>query len=543
MENLFLKRCELRPEGERCYGLSAHGERVPFRRVKEENTPASFGGGSNPDVYLKDVTGAFGDDAAGADVTLPCRERPPVGSPTQLAAARAGIVTPEMSYVATRENLNHDAFVESVAVMTNMGLKRKLEALLACWTPWTPEAVRELVAARRAVIPLSFKHPEAEPMIIGRAFATKINSNIGTSGNGHAWVKEAEKLQESLARGADTVMDLSTGDNIRQTREMIIRHSPVPVGTVPIYEALERINGRIEALSWDLFKEVMIDQAEMGVDYMTIHAGVLLEHIALTKDRMTGIVSRGGGIMAAWATGAKKQNFLYENFDELLDIARRYDITLSLGDGLRAGSIYDGNDAAQFAELRTLGELNRLAGAKDVQVMIEGPGHIPLQGIALNQEHEEDWCDGAPFYTLGPLVCDIGAGYDHITAAIGATVIGGAGTAMLCYVTPKEHLGLPNAQDVREGMAAFRIAAHASDIAKGSVSAVIHDHLMSAARFEFRWRDQFALCVDPARARAFHAEGLPGKGAQEAHFCSMCGPKYCPMRVARDLFANDSTKR
>ena len=272
---------------------------------------------------------------------------------------------------------------------------------------------------------------------------------------------------------------------------------------------------------------------------MTIHAGVLLHHIELTRNRMTGIVSRGGGIMATWATQQKKENFLYDNFDELLDIARRYDITLSLGDGLRAGSIYDGNDAAQFAELRTLGELNRQAGVKDVQVMIEGPGHIPLQGIELNQTNEEDWCDGAPFYTLGPLVCDIGAGYDHITAAIGATVIGGAGTAMLCYVTPKEHLGLPNTEDVREGMAAFRIAAHASDIAKGSISAIIHDHMMSAARFEFRWRDQFSLSVDPARARSYHAEGLSGKGAQEAHFCSMCGPKYCPMRVARDLFEEE----
>lgn len=540
MENLFFKRAELRPEGERCYGVSAHGEKVPFRRIKQENTPACFGGGTNPDLYLKDVTGRFGEEGTPEEVTLPSRERPPVGSLTQLAAAKAGVITPEMSFVATRENLNYEAFVAGVETMTNQGLKRKLTALIESWTPWTPEKVRELVAKRQAVIPLSFKHPEAEPMIIGRVFATKINSNIGTSGNGRQWVAEVAKLQESLARGADTVMDLSTGENIRCTREMIIRHSPVPVGTVPIYEALERVNGHIDQLSWELFKEVMIDQAEMGVDYMTIHAGVLLDHIALTRNRMTGIVSRGGGIMATWATQAKKENFLYDNFDELLDIARRYDITLSLGDGLRAGSIYDGNDAAQFAELRTLGELNRQAGVKNVQVMIEGPGHIPLQGIALNQINEEEWCDGAPFYTLGPLVCDIGAGYDHITAAIGATVIGGAGTAMLCYVTPKEHLGLPNAQDVREGMAAFRIAAHASDIAKGSISAVIHDHIMSAARFEFRWRDQFALSVDPARARSYHAEGLPGKAAQEAHFCSMCGPKYCPMRVARDLFKDEA---
>ena len=539
MENLFFKRTELRPEGERCYVVSAHGEKVPFRRIKQENTPACFGGGSNPDLYLKDVTGRFGEEGTPEEVTLPSRERQPVGSPTQLAAAKAGVITPEISFVATRENLNYEAVVAGVETMTNQALKRKLTALIDRWTPWTPEKVRDLVAKRQAVIPLSFKHPEAEPMIIGRAFATKINSNIGTSGNGRQWAAEAEKLQESLARGADTVMDLSTGENIRRTREMIIRHSPVPVGTVPIYEALERVNGHVDQLSWELFKEVMVDQAEMGVDYMTIHAGVLLHHIELTRNRMTGIVSRGGGIMATWATQQKKENFLYDNFDELLDIARRYDITLSLGDGLRAGSIYDGNDAAQFAELRTLGELNRQAGVKDVQVMIEGPGHIPLQGIELNQTNEEDWCDGAPFYTLGPLVCDIGAGYDHITAAIGATVIGGAGTAMLCYVTPKEHLGLPNTEDVREGMAAFRIAAHASDIAKGSISAIIHDHMMSAARFEFRWRDQFSLSVDPARARSYHAEGLSGKGAQEAHFCSMCGPKYCPMRVARDLFEEE----
>ena len=536
MQNLFLSRSDFRPEGVRVYTETVHGEKVPFRMLQLENTPAGLGGGSNPAFYLKDVTGGYGAANAPAEVRLERRSRPPVGSPTQLRAARDGIVTPEMSYVAVRESLNRDRFYRNVREMTNTRVKAGLLAALERWQPWTPEQIREQVAARRAVIPMNFCHPEAEPMIIGRAFATKINANIGTSGNGNEWLTEGEKLQEAIARGADTVMDLSTGRNIRQTREMILRASPVPVGTVPIYEALERVGGHIEELSWALFREVMLDQAKMGVDYMTIHAGVLAEHVKLTRSRMTGIVSRGGGIMAAWESLTGEENFLYENFAELLDIAREYDITLSLGDGLRAGSIYDGNDAAQFAELKTLGELNRQAGEKDVQVMIEGPGHIPLPGIALNQEHEEDWCSGAPFYTLGPLVCDIGAGYDHITAAIGATVIGAAGTAMLCYVTPKEHLGLPGANDVREGMAAFRIAAHAADVAKGQGAALIHDHLMSAARFEFRWRDQFALSVDPARARAFHAEGLPGSGGEDAHFCSMCGPKYCPMRLARDLF-------
>ncbi len=542
MQNFFLSRCELRPEGVRVYAETIHGEQVPFRKLQQEDTPVGLGGGSNPAIYLKDVTGAYGEQSDAKEIELPKRNRPAPGSPTQLAAARSGVVTPEMSYVAVRESLQRDAFAEAVAAMTNAPLKEKLEVLLARWHTITPETVRELVAKRKAVIPMNFCHPEAEPMIIGRVFSTKINANIGTSGNGHEWLKEAEKLQESLARGADTVMDLSTGENIVRTREMILRASPVPVGTVPIYETLERAGGKIEAIDWALFREVMLQQAEQGVDYMTIHAGVLAAHVALTAGRMTGIVSRGGGIMAAWMKARGRENFLYEHFDELLDIARHYDVTLSLGDGLRAGSIYDGNDVAQFAELKTLGELNRAAGAKDVQVMIEGPGHIPVPGIALNQEHEEAWCDGAPFYTLGPLVCDIGAGYDHITAAIGATMIGAAGTAMLCYVTPKEHLGLPNANDVREGMAAFRIAAHAADVAKGHVAAMVHDHLMSAARFEFRWRDQFALSVDPARARAYHAEGLPGAGGTNAHFCSMCGPKYCPMRVARGLFEPKESK-
>lgn len=534
MKNYILQE-SLRPEGMRCYQRSEMGENVPFRAVAQEDTQACFGGGSNPTVYLKDVTGAFGENQAKTDVTLKKRNRPAPGSPTQLAQARAGIVTADMAYVATRENLNLEHFAQEVETMTNVALRHKLQAVLKHWQPWTGEKVRDLVAQRVAVIPLNVNHPEAEPMGIGKAFSTKVNANIGTSGNGKAWLEEAEKLQQALARGADTVMDLSTGPNIVATREMILRHSPVPVGTVPIYEALERVDGEVGALSWEVFKQVLLEQAEQGVDYMTIHAGVLQEFLPLVERRMTGIVSRGGGIMAKWMALKKQQNFLFTHFDELLDIAAHYDVTLSLGDGLRAGSLYDGNDEAQFAELKTLGELNRLAGQRDVQVMIEGPGHIPLPGIALNQQREEQWCEGAPFYTLGPLVCDIGAGYDHITAAIGAAHIGSEGTAMLCYVTPKEHLGLPNSQDVREGMAAFRIAAHASDVAKGQVGAVLHDHLMSAARYEFRWRDQFALSVDPAQARAAHAEGLPGNGAERAHFCSMCGPKYCPMKVAREL--------
>lgn len=536
MQNFFYSDPELKPSGERAYVTSEAGENVPLRRIVLTDTPACFGGGKNPDFFIPDLTGAYCAEGAGAEVSLPRRARPAPGSPTQLAAARAGEVTPEMSYAAARENAGFEAFVRSLEATGNRSLQEKLAPWLERYEPWTGERVRLRVAARQAVIPAAFTHPELEPTIIGRHFTTKVNANIGTSATSKDWREEGRKLQEALARGADTVMDLSTGRAITETREMILRGSPVPVGTVPLYETLERAGGDPLAMSWEIFRDVMESQAKAGVDYMTIHAGLLLDHVELTRRRMTGIVSRGGGMMARWMKEYGRENFLYEHFDEILDIAAHYDVTLSLGDGLRSGSLYDGNDRAQFAELRTLGELNRKAGKRNVQVMIEGPGHIPLPGIELNQVNEREWCDDAPFYTLGPLVSDIGAGYDHITAAIGGAIIGAAGTAMLCYVTPKEHLGLPDASDVREGMAAFRLAAHVADIARGIPGAVLRDHLMSSARFEFRWQDQFALSLDPARARAFHDETLPGAAAQKAHFCSMCGPKFCPMKLAHELF-------
>ena len=536
MHNHFHSNPDLRPAGERFFVRSEACEDVPLRRIRLSDTPECFGGGRNPDFFMTDVTGGYGAADAGETVELVRRERPEPGSPTQLAAARAGVVTPEMAYAAARENANLEGFAASLSEPGLERVRDRLMPLLERVEPWTGERVRARVAARQAVIPAAFTHPEVEPTVIGRHFATKVNANVGTSASSSDWREEGRKMQEALARGADTVMDLSTGRCIRETREMILRGSPVPVGTVPLYETLERAGGDPLALSWEIFRDVLEDQARAGVDYMTIHAGLLLPHVELTRSRLTGIVSRGGGMMARWMKAFGRENFLYEHFDEILDIAAHYDLTLSLGDGLRSGSLYDGNDAAQFAELRTLGELNRRAGARDVQVMIEGPGHIPMPGVELNQLNEREWCDDAPFYTLGPLVSDVGAGYDHITAAIGGAMIAGAGTAMLCYVTPKEHLGLPDANDVREGMAAFRIAAHAADIARGVPGAILRDHLMSMARFEFRWPDQFALAVDPARARAFHDETLPGAAAQKAHFCSMCGPKFCPMKLAHELF-------
>lgn len=518
--------------GVRIYGKSADGEPVPFRRIELSPTPQAFGGGRQPGIAIADVTGPFGEgDGKGAPKK---RVRPQPGAPTQYEAAQAGVVTPEMSFVAERENLMRETLLEELKALGNPKAAALYERSASA-KRFTPEDVRKLVAAREAVIPLNFRHPEAEPMAIGRAFATKVNANIGTSSISKNWHEEIDKLREALFCGADTVMDLSTGAHIVETREALLRSSPVPVGTVPVYEALERA-GKPEDLSWDYFRDVMEAQAKQGVDYMTIHAGVLKDHVALTKSRLTGIVSRGGGLLAAWMHARKEENFLYAHFDEILEIARHYDVTLSLGDGLRSGSVHDGCDAAQFAELKTLGELNRRAAAAGVQVMIEGPGHIVLPKVKLNQELEDEWCSRAPFYTLGPLVTDMGAGYDHITAAIGGALIGAAGTAMLCYVTPKEHLGLPDAADVREGMAAFRIAAHAADLARGIPGADLRDLAMSSARFEFRWNDQFALAVDPARAAEFHDETLSGSGAREAHFCSMCGPQFCPMKLARDLF-------
>lgn len=517
--------------GRRVYQSTRLGESVPFRAIDQQPTPNCFGRHTNPTFYTNDVTGHFFDNSP-----IVKRDRPLPGSQTQLQSARAGIITPEMAYVAVRENRMRDVFAQEVHALGDEKLERLLKPYLDA--PFvTEDFVCEEVACGRAVIPMNFCHPEAQPMIIGKHFHTKVNANIGASDSAKSDIfSEVEKLKTALWAGADTVMDLSIGKNILAIRQQLLRTCPVPLGTVPIYEALEKGNGQIESLSWDVFRETMLGQAKEGVDYMTIHAGVLHDHVLLTKDRLTGIVSRGGGLLASWMMKKSKENFLYAHFDELLEIALHYDITLSLGDGLRAGSLFDGNDAAQMAELKTLGELASRAYEAGVQVMIEGPGHIPYQKIQVNQAFEDSWCKEAPFYTLGPLVSDIGAGYDHITAAIGATVIGAAGTSMLCCVTPKEHLGLPDANDVREGIVAFKIAAHAADIAKGIAGAPIRDVLMSLARFEFRWNDQYQLALDSEKARLGKAQTLSGQGADETHFCSMCGPKYCPMRVARELF-------
>lgn len=423
---------------------------------------------------------------------------------TQMHYARKGVITPEMEYISIRENV-------------------------------TPEFVRREVAEGRAIIPSNINHPESEPMIIGRNFLVKINANIGNSAVASSIEEEVEKMRWATRWGADTIMDLSTGKNIHTTREWIIRNSPVPVGTVPLYQALEKVGGQAEALSWEVYRDTLIEQAEQGVDYFTIHAGVLLRYIPLTAKRVTGIVSRGGSIMAAWCLNHHQENFLYTHFEEICEIMKSYDIAFSLGDGLRPGSIADANDEAQFAELETLGELTKIAWKHDVQVMIEGPGHVPMHLIKENVDKQMEICQEAPFYTLGPLTTDIAPGYDHITSAIGAAMIGWFGTAMLCYVTPKEHLGLPNKDDVREGVIAYKIAAHAADLAKGHPGAQERDNALSKARFEFRWRDQFNLSLDPERAMEYHDETLPAEGAKTAHFCSMCGPKFCSMRITQDI--------
>ncbi|MFD5830964.1 phosphomethylpyrimidine synthase ThiC [Lentzea sp. NPDC060358] len=479
-------------------------EGVPFRRVELTN-------GDHVDLY--DTSGPYTDENATIDVHsgLPARRaewvaaREPInGAVSQLAYAKAGITTPEMRFVATRENLD-------------------------------AEFVRTEVALGRAVIPLNRKHPEAEPMIIGKKFLVKINANIGNSAVSSSIEDEVEKMVWATRWGADTIMDLSTGKRIHETREWILRNSPVPVGTVPIYQALEKVNGDPAALSWEVYRDTVIEQCEQGVDYMTVHAGVLLRYVPLTAKRVTGIVSRGGSIMAAWCLAHHRESFLYTHFEELCDILRAYDVTFSLGDGLRPGSIADANDEAQFAELRTLGELTHIARAKDVQVMIEGPGHVPMHKIAENVRLEEQWCGEAPFYTLGPLATDIAPAYDHITSAIGAAQIGWLGTAMLCYVTPKEHLGLPNRDDVKTGVITYKIAAHSADLAKGHPGVQDWDDALSKARFEFRWEDQFNLSLDPDTARAFHDETLPAEPAKTAHFCSMCGPKFCSMKITQDV--------
>ncbi len=446
---------------------------------------------------------------------------------TQLAYARAGIITPEMEYIAIRENLGRAAA---------LGTARDGESFGASIPDHvTPEFVRDEVARGRAIIPANINHPESEPMIIGRNFLVKINANIGNSAVSSGVAEEVDKLVWAIRWGADNVMDLSTGRNIHTTREWILRNSPVPIGTVPIYQALEKVGGRAEELTWEIFRDTLIEQAEQGVDYFTIHAGVRLAYVPLTAQRVTGIVSRGGSIMAKWCLAHHKESFLYEHFAEICEIMRAYDVSFSLGDGLRPGSIADANDAAQFAELETLGELTKLAWAQDVQVMIEGPGHVPMHKIKVNMEKQLEACGEAPFYTLGPLTTDIAPGYDHITSGIGAAMIGWFGCAMLCYVTPKEHLGLPDRDDVKTGVITYKIAAHAADLAKGHPAAQLRDDALSRARFEFRWRDQFNLGLDPETAEKFHDQTLPAEGAKLAHFCSMCGPKFCSMKISQEV--------
>ena len=449
---------------------------------------------------------------------------------TQMHYARRGDITPEMEFVALRENLRLETYREQ------MGHQHPGQSFgAAIPASITPEFVREEVARGRAIIPANINHPEIEPMAIGRNLLVKINANIGNSAVSSSIAQEVEKMVWAIRWGADTVMDLSTGDNISETREYILRNSPVPIGTVPIYQALEKAGGKPEDLSWEIFRDTIIEQAEQGVDYFTIHAGVLLGYVPLTANRVTGIVSRGGSIIARWCLAHHQENFLYTRWDEICEIMSAYDISFSIGDGLRPGSIADANDEAQFAELKTQGELTRRAWEFDVQVMNEGPGHVPMHMIQKNMEHQLEWCGEAPFYTLGPLTTDIAPGYDHITSAIGAAMIGWYGTAMLCYVTPKEHLGLPDRDDVREGVITYKIAAHAADLAKGHPGAQLRDDALSRARFEFRWRDQFHLALDPERAREFHDETLPAEGAKLAHFCSMCGPKFCSMEITQQI--------
>lgn len=480
-----------------------------------------------PVLPVYDTSGAYGDPDKTIDVKkglerirepwIRERQEKDGGHKTQMQYAREGIITREMEYVAIRENQKMDEIFGSNG-----------DAI-------TPEFVRKELAEGRAIIPANENHPECEPMIIGRNFLTKINSNIGNSSVASSIEQEVEKMVWSVRWGADTVMDLSTGKDIHETREWILRNSPVPIGTVPMYQALEKVNGIADDLTWEVFRDTLIEQAEQGVDYFTIHAGLLLKYVPFALERTTGIVSRGGSIIARWCMVHNQENFLYTHFDEICDILAKYDVCVSLGDGLRPGSIADANDMAQFSELDTLGELTEIAWKKGVQVIIEGPGHVPMHKIRENMDRQIEMCHNAPFYTLGPLTTDIAPGYDHITSAIGAAMIGWFGTAMLCYVTPKEHLGLPDKNDVREGVVTYKLAAHAADLAKGHFAAHFRDDALSRARFSFRWNDQFALSLDPERAVEFHDETLPGNNAKSSHFCSMCGPKFCSMRISRDI--------
>ena len=552
------------------------GVRVPMREIAQARTPTLFGGEDNPPITVYDTSGPYTDpdsridlatglaplraqwiasrgdsdalarissefgrsreaDPRLASVRFPDRPLPrrarAGANVTQMHYARRGIVTPEMEFVAIRENQRMEAVRDAGLLAQHPGeaFGASIQRVI------TPEFVRDEIARGRAILPNNLNHPESEPMVIGRNFLTKVNANIGNSAVSSGIAEEVEKLVWAIRWGADTVMDLSTGKHIHETREWIIRNSPVPIGTVPIYQALEKVDGRAEELTWELFRDTLVEQAEQGVDYFTIHAGVLLRYVPLTAKRVTGIVSRGGSIMAKWCLAHHRESFLYERFDEICEIMKAYDVAFSLGDGLRPGCIADANDAAQFGELETLGELTKIAWTHDVQTMIEGPGHVPMQLIKENMDKQLAECGEAPFYTLGPLTTDIAPGYDHITSALGAAMIGWYGCAMLCYVTPKEHLGLPDREDVRDGIMAYRIAAHAADLAKGHPGAQVRDNALSKARFEFRWDDQFNLGLDPDRAREYHDETMPKDAHKLAHFCSMCGPHFCSMKITQDV--------
>jgi phosphomethylpyrimidine synthase len=520
--------------------------RVPFREIALRPTRSHNGQSeANPPVRVYDCSGPWGDENFKGNVRegLPSLRRDwvlrrgdveehngslrakPGKIVTQLHYARAGVVTPEMEFIAIRENMGREDTIQHPGNSFGASIPSKI----------TPEFVRDEVARGRAIIPSNINHPELEPMIIGRNFLVKINANIGNSAVASSIDEEVEKMRWAIQWGADTVMDLSTGKNIHETREWILRNSPVPIGTVPIYQALEKVGGKAEELTWEIYRQTLIEQCEQGVDYFTIHAGVLLRFIPMTARRATGIVSRGGSILAKWCLAHHKENFCYTHWDEICEIMAAYDVSFSIGDGLRPGSIADANDEAQFAELKAQGDLTKRAWAHGVQVMNEGPGHVPMQMIQENMTKQLEWCHEAPFYTLGPLTTDIAPGYDHITSAIGAAMIGWYGCAMLCYVTPKEHLGLPNKKDVKDGVIAYKIAAHAADLAKGHPGAQYRDNALSKARFEFRWEDQFNLSLDPETAREFHDETLPQEGAKTAHFCSMCGPHFCSMKITEDV--------
>ncbi|MHC8946461.1 phosphomethylpyrimidine synthase ThiC [Advenella incenata] len=578
------------PQSRKIYEQGSRPDiRVPFREISQDDTPTLFGGESNPPLTVYDASGPYTDPKVHIDIRKGLPEvrrawiderqdtevlsgpssiygqerltdpaltamrfelqRPPRRAlagrnVSQMHYARKGIVTPEMEFVAIRENMRIEQYIESVRQSGPEGAK--LAARILRQHPGqsfgasipkkiTPEFVRDEIARGRAIIPANINHPEIEPMAIGRNFLVKINANIGNSALGSSINEEVEKMTWAIRWGGDTVMDLSTGKHIHETREWIIRNSPVPIGTVPIYQALEKVDGKAEELTWEIFRDTLIEQAEQGVDYFTIHAGVRLPFIPMTADRMTGIVSRGGSIMAKWCLAHHEESFLYTHFEDICDIMKAYDVSFSLGDGLRPGSGYDANDEAQFAELKTLGELTKVAWQHDVQVMIEGPGHVPMHLIKENMDLQLKHCDEAPFYTLGPLTTDIAPGYDHITSGIGAALIGWYGTAMLCYVTPKEHLGLPNKKDVKDGIITYKIAAHAADLAKGHPGSAIRDNALSKARFEFRWDDQFNLGLDPDTAKEFHDETLPKDSMKVAHFCSMCGPHFCSMKITQDV--------